>query len=45
MAPPRKYKKQKYEVGVYGEQNETTGKWYIGSSIHLSTRLGVENVS
>jgi len=41
LAGIRKYKKQLYEIGVYGILNTITGKWYIGSSILLSKRMGV----
>lgn len=27
MAPPRRYRKQAREVGIYGIQNTVTGKW------------------
>lgn len=40
MAPPRRYRRQPYEVGVYGILNRITGKWYVGSSIELSKRMG-----
>lgn len=40
MAPRRRYQRQPYEVGVYGILNRVTGKWYVGSSIELSKRMG-----
>jgi group I intron endonuclease len=40
LAPKRKYEKQPYEIGVYGILNTITSKWYIGSSIELSKRMG-----
>lgn len=40
IAPRRKYQKQSHETGVYGILNTATGKWYIGSSIELSKRMG-----
>lgn len=40
MAPKRKYEKQPYETGIYGILNTITSKWYIGSSIELSKRMG-----
>lgn len=40
MAPRRRYAKQNHEVGIYGIQNTITGKWYVGSSIELTKRMG-----
>lgn len=40
MAPRRRYQRQPHEVGVYGILNRITGKWYVGSSIELTKRMG-----
>lgn len=40
MGARRIYKKQPYETGIYHIKNSVTGKYYIGSSIELSKRMG-----